>query len=153
MEIKEMFDKPLKSAICNDILRALPSWFGIEESILEYVEAVKNMPFFAAFAGDNSIGFTAVKIHNQYTAEICVMGVLSEYHRKGIGRKLIEYAQNYCVENGYKFLTVKTLDKSRASKSYEKTRKFYIGMGFYPLEVFPLFWDEQNPCLFLAKAL
>ncbi len=153
MEIKKLSDKFLKSTICNDILRALPNWFGIEESILEYVESVKNMPFFAVFTGDKPIGFIAIKVHNQYTAEICVMGILSEYHRKGMGRKLVEHAQNYCVKNGYKFLTVKTLDESRASKSYDKTRKFYIGMGFYPLEVFPLLWDEHNPCLFLAKTL
>jgi hypothetical protein len=51
------------------------------------------------------------------------------------------------------FLTVKTLDESRESKSYEKTRKFYLSVGFLPLEVFPLLWDENNPCLFMAKSI
>jgi hypothetical protein len=51
------------------------------------------------------------------------------------------------------FLTVKTLDESRASKSYEKTRLFYLSVGFKPLEVFPLLWDKDNPCLFMAKSI
>ena len=25
--------------------------------------------------------------------------------------------------------------------------------GFLPLEVFPTFWDEDNPCLFLARTV
>jgi hypothetical protein len=36
-EIKEIANPTEKSIICNDILRALPDWFGIEESTSEYV--------------------------------------------------------------------------------------------------------------------
>ena len=43
------------------------------------------------------------------------------------------------------------LDESRESKSYEKTRLFYLAMGFKPLEVFKTLWDEDNPCLFMVK--
>ena len=32
-----------KSNICNDILRSLPNWFGIETAIVDYVHDVKNM--------------------------------------------------------------------------------------------------------------
>ena len=49
------------------------------------------------------------------------------------------------------YLTVKTLDESRECSSYEKTRLFYLKAGFKPLEVFPMLWDEYNPCLFMAK--
>ena len=38
-------------------------------------------------------------------------------------------------------------------RPYARTRSFYYKMGFVPLEVFPLFWDEDNPCLFLVKHL
>jgi GNAT superfamily N-acetyltransferase len=79
------------------------------------------------------------------------MGVLSEYHRKGVGRRLIEQCESYCKENNVEFLTVKTLDESRECEGYLKTRMFYEGMGFRPLEVFPLLWDADNPCLFMAK--
>ena len=149
--IKPVFSSSEKSSICNYTLRALPNWFGIEAAIVDYTEQVKEMPFYAAFDEDKSVGFVAIKIHNAYTAEVCVMGVLKEYHRQGIGKKLIQCCDDYCRENKMDFLTVKTLDASRESKSYEKTRLFYLSVGFKPLEVFPLFWDKNNPCLFMAK--
>lgn len=140
-----------RSEICNDILRSLPDWFGIEESIVDYVNQVKDMPLYAAFSGESPVGFVAIKDHNPYTAEVCVMGILPQYHRQGIGKKLVHWCEEYCAANGKEFLTVKTLDESRADEGYEKTRLFYLSAGFKPLEVFPLLWDESNPCLFLAK--
>ncbi len=51
------------------------------------------------------------------------------------------------------FLTVKTLDESADYPPYNGTRAFYRKEGFLPLEVFPTFWDEDNPCLFLARTV
>ncbi|MCL1882150.1 MAG: hypothetical protein FWF81_00130 [Defluviitaleaceae bacterium] len=68
-----------------------------------------------------------------------------------IGKRLIAQCEQFCAENKIEFLTVKTLDESRESESYRKTRLFYLSVGFKPLEVFPLFWDKDNPCLFMAK--
>ena len=153
IEIREVCNLEEKSIICNETLRALPNWFGIEESIVDYVRQVQTMPFFASFDGNKPIGFAALKVHNPFTSEVCVMGVLREYHRQGVGRMLIDCCELYCRERKTEFLTVKTLDESRESKSYERTRLFYLSMGFKPLEVFPLLWDKDNPCLFLAKHL
>ena len=151
VKIKELSNADEKSTICNTILRALPEWFGIESSIIDYVAQVQSMPFFAAYDEEKAVGFIALKIHNIYTAEICVMGVLQEYHRQGIGKMLVEKCEQYCVNSNMKYLTVKTLDESRECNSYQKTRLFYLSLGFKPLEVFPLLWDEDNPCLFMAK--
>jgi ribosomal protein S18 acetylase RimI-like enzyme len=140
-----------KSAICNAVLRALPSWFGIEESIVDYVEQVTKLPFIAAFDGDKPVGFVAFKQHTPYASEIFVMGVLKEYHRKGIGRGLVIACEKHCREKKQEFLTVKTLDESRESKSYKKTRLFYLSLGFKSVEVFPTLWDEDNPCLLMIK--
>lgn len=151
VEIKEILEPDEKSNICDEILRALPNWFGIEDSIVEYVQQVQPMPFYAAFCDSRIVGFVAIKVHNPYTSEIYVMGVTKEFHRHGIGRMLIECSENYCKQNNMEFLTVKTLDESRECESYKKTRLFYQAAGFKPLEVFPLLWDKDNPCLFLAK--
>ena len=151
LAIKEIHAQDEKSRVCNDILRALPDWFGVEASIVDYTDKVRHMPFYAAFDHGKAIGFVPIKTHNSYTSEICVMGVLKEYHRKGVGRRLIERCEKHCTENKNEFLTVKTLSESSGSKSYEKTRCFYQALGFKPLEVFPLYWDEENPCLFMAK--
>jgi GNAT superfamily N-acetyltransferase len=114
---------------------------------------VRSIPFIAAFDDGRPIGFVAIKIHNSYTVEVYVMGILSEYHRQGVGAKLIEFCENYCAINSIEFLTVKTLDESGESESYRRTRLFYLKMGFRPLEVFPFHWDEDNPCLFMAKSI
>jgi len=148
---KELSNINEKSAICNTILRALPDWFEIESSIVDYAGQVQSMPFFAAYEDEKAIGFIALKIHNKYTAEICVMGVLQEYHRQGIGKVLVEKCEQYCKNNNMEYLTVKTLDESRECNSYKKTRLFYLSLGFKPLEIFPLLWDEDNPCLFMVK--
>lgn len=153
MNIKPVFDSKTKSAICDSILRSLPEWFGIEESIVDYTKHVGEMPYYAAFDGEGSVGFIAIKAHNPYTAEVYVMGVLSGCHRMGVGSALMDRVERHCIAGGFKFLTVKTLDSSAASEHYERTRQFYFKMGFLPLEVFPLLWDERNPCLFLAKQL
>jgi len=151
IKIKEVFNSCDKSTICNDILRALPNWFGVEASIIDYVSQVRELPLYVAADGTKNIGFVAIKPHSPFTAEICVMGILKEYHKQGIGRRLVDECEQYCIRSKTEFLTVKTLDESRASKSYEKTRLFYLAVGFKPVEVFPLLWDEDNPCLFMAK--
>lgn len=151
IDIIEIHEPSEKSSVCDNILRSLPNWFGNETAIVDYSKQVGAMPFYAAFYDDKTVGFVALKIHNIYTAEICVMGILREYHRMGIGRMFIERCECHCASLNIEYLTVKTLDESRESKSYEKTRHFYYAVGFRPLEVFPLLWDEDNPCLFMVK--
>ena len=142
-----------KTAITLKIMHSLPAWFSPTEDIEKKAIIHRNYPFFAAYDDGAPIGFVALKIHNQYTADIFVLGVSEHYHRQGIGRRLIEAAERYCMDNGYLCLTVKTLDSSVEYEPYEKTRAFYQKMGFIPLEVFTTFWDAENPCLFMAKWL
>jgi GNAT superfamily N-acetyltransferase len=150
-ETREITDANEKTRICDAILRALPDWFGDEESIVNYTRQVQAMPFFVVLDKNCPAGFVSIKPHNAHTAEIYVMGVRGEYHRRGIGKMIIKCCENYCRENKMDFLTVKTLDASRHWPPYEITRHFYLSAGFRPLEVFPLLWDESNPCLFMAK--
>ena len=151
IEIRPIDLPEQKSHICDCILRSLPNWFGNESAVADYAQKVQTMPLWAAFDADKPIGFVTLKVHNAYTAEVCVMGILKDYHRCGIGKALIAHCEDHCNDLNIEFLTVKTLDGSAESASYAKTRQFYEAMGFRPLEVFPLYWDEENPCLFLAK--
>ncbi|MDI9513469.1 MAG: GNAT family N-acetyltransferase [Clostridiaceae bacterium] len=150
-EIREIHDKDLKTSITLEIMHALPDWFSPPEDIDRKSVIHRDMPFFAAFDGDKAIGFIALKIHNKYTMDMFNLGVLQEYHRQGVGHAMLEAVEDYGRKNGFKFITVKTLDASAQYEPYERTRAFYFKNGFYPLEVFPLFWNEENPCLFLAK--
>ena len=149
----EILDQHDKSTITDTVLRSLPNWFGIEASILSYVHNVKELTFIAALNDEISIGFAAIKKHNQYTAEIYVMGVLKEYHGRGVGKTLVRLCEETCVRNNMRFLSVKTLDESRSDNFYERTRRFYLAMGFLPLEVFDTLWGEENPCLLMVKSV
>ena len=153
IEIKFIEDQEEKTRVTLDIMNALPEWFSPPEDIVNKSVTHRKYPFVAAYDGDKAVGFAALKIHNIYTADIYNLGVLREYHRMGIGHQLIMACVQYCVQNNYKFLTVKTLDESAVYEPYNATREFYKKEGFYPLEVFTTFWDEENPCLFMIKVI
>ena len=81
------------------------------------------------------------------------MGILEPYHRKGIGHQLLSVIESDLRKDGFKFLSVKTLSESRPNKEYDRTRNFYLKLGFSPVEEFKTLWGDANPCLFLIKAL
>ena len=143
-----------KGAICNRILRALPKWFGIETAIVNYAREVESMPMFVAENehGD-AVGFLALDFHNEYNAEIHVIGVLPEHHGKGLGTALVDAAEAHARKRGARYLTVKTLSPSKPHEEYAKTRRFYRSVGFVPLEEFKTLWGEANPCLLMIKSL
>lgn len=151
-DIKIVENDEHKFMITDNILHQLPKWFSIEESIVEYVEGVKGKVFYAVYEGEDIIGFICLKSNNQYTAEIYVLGILVQYHRSGIGRKLVNALEQYSKENNYKFLMVKTLGESSDNEYYKRTREFYKNVGFYPLEENKEIWKE-NPCLIMVKCI
>ena len=73
------------------------------------------------------------------------MGVLKDYHRKGVGRKLFEQAKEEARQRGYTFMQVKTVQMGKY-EDYDATNRFYQSLGFKEFEVFPTLWDEWNPC-------
>ena len=91
------------------------------------------------------MGFLYLKQTGKDTVELAVMGVLEEYHRKGIGKELFNRAKKAAKEMGYSFIQVKTVQMGKY-ESYDDTNQFYISLGFKELEVFPTLWDEWNPC-------
>jgi len=135
------------------ILRALPEWFGIEASTLQYIEDADTMPTMLAKDGDDVIGFITIRKHFPETAEMHCLGILPEYHRAGIGRQLVKSVELYLKKKGMQFLQVKTVSEDRTCEAYAKTRAFYLGVNFVPIEVFPTLWDKANPCLLLIKSL
>ena len=80
------------------------------------------------------------------------MVVLKDYHRSGIGRLLVEMAKETASSRGYEFMQVKTV-KMGVYEDYDKTNLFYISCGFKELEVFPLLWDDANPCQIYVMSL
>ena len=139
-----------KAAICNEVLRALPAWFGIPAAIADYTATVRDFPFLTAALYGKVVGFCAVKPHFGINAELYVMGIFKEFHRLGIGARLIGGIDTYCRERGIPHMSVKTLSSSHPDPHYARTRRFYERMGFQPFEELPL-WGEANPCLYMLR--
>jgi GNAT superfamily N-acetyltransferase len=139
--------------ICRRILGALPTWFGIPQSVEEYVAAADQEPTIVASLEGEDVGFLTLVRHNPCSAEIYVMGVLTEHHHQGIGRRMVERAESSLVRDGVEFLQVKTLSPSNSDAGYKNTRAFYLACGFRPLQEFRELWGPGQPALQMVKAV
>jgi len=142
-----------QSSNCVPLLRLLPDWFGIEETILNYEREIEHLPTFLAKVDGSVLGFLSLKQHTPYSAEILVMAVHPDVQRGGIGRAFVDAAEGYARGLGIEYMQVKTLGPSNPDPGYAKTRAFYEALGFRPMEEFEQIWDENNPCLILVKRL
>ena len=152
MAVREVTEPIEKAKIVRLILEALPDWFEVPESREAYIRESGSQQLFAAYDEDRPVGFMCLKETGKDTAELSVLGVLKEYHGKGIGRELFQKAKEAAVRKGYSFLQVKTV-KMGVYEDYDKTNRFYLALGFKEFEVFPLLWDKDNPCQIYVMSL
>ena len=148
----QIFDQKEKTRIARVVLEALPEWFAVEEAREDYIRKSADWAFFAAFEGERAVGFLCVKQTGEATAELAVMGVLQEFHRRGVGRGLFAAAKAFAVNQGYEFMQVKTV-RMGMYESYDRTNLFYKSLGFKEFEVFPTLWGEADPCQIYVMAL
>ena len=169
--VQQILDSEEKKQSAGDILRRLPAWFGLPESTKRYIHESAGMPFWAwcesgkraadkaggqecgtaeSTGGRGASGFLSLKETSPGTAEIFVMGVLPEQHRRGIGRALYLAFEQYAEDNGYSYVQVKTV-QSGHYEEYDRTNAFYRAMGFLELECLPELWDKNNPCQIYVK--
>jgi GNAT superfamily N-acetyltransferase len=144
--------RPDEHRLCERILRALPEWFGIEESLVQYVRDTATMPTFIAEHDSEPAGFITLRCNTDHAAEIHCMAVAPQMHRKGVGRRMVRFAEDHLRSEGVSYLQVKTVGPSRPCEFYSQTRLFYEAAGFAPLEEFPTLWPG-NPCLLLVKKI
>jgi len=142
-----------RGALCEELLRGLPDWFGIEASIVEYARASDELPTFVAQVGEEAAGLLAVRPTGPAALELHVMAVRREHQRRGLGRALVERAAAYARAEGFSLLHVKTLAPEVEDADYAGTRAFYAATGFMPLEVIPAVWGPENPCLVMVRPL
>ena len=147
------------SGICEPILRSAPQWFGIETSIQEYVSRIAELPTVLAVHTDphtqeqKAVGFMSIEQLFPSSAELHVLCIRPEWHRKGIGEALLSASEAHARRIGARFLQVKTVSPKKSCDYYTRTRKFYEAVGFSPLTEFPTLWDPDCPCLQMIKAL
>jgi GNAT superfamily N-acetyltransferase len=139
--------------LCREILQTLPTWFGIPESVDDYVNAAHTNPTVVASIGQTDVGILTLVTHTPYAAEIYVMGVRPEYHRHGVGRAMLAEAEAWLAGRDIEYLQVKTLSPRHPDPGYAKTRSFYLAVGFRPLEEFPELWQPDQPALQMIKTI
>lgn len=132
----------------------MPDWFGIEESIREYVKDASRFPNYLAYRPGEPevVGALLLHRHNPQAAEVHVLAVSPEYHRQGVGRALMRAVETDLRAEGVRLLQVKTMGPSRPDAGYAMTLRFYLAQGFVPLEEIHGLWPD-NPCLILVKPL
>jgi GNAT superfamily N-acetyltransferase len=153
LQVTTRIEESGSGAICRAILHSLPHWFGIPDSVADYVAAADRSPSVVAGVGEEDVGITTLVRHSRWAAEVYVMGVLPEFHRKGIGRAMLRAAEARLARTGVEFLQVKTLSPTKPDAGYERTRAFYLAYGFRPLEEFPQLWGSENPALQMVKVV
>jgi GNAT superfamily N-acetyltransferase len=104
----------------------------------------------ASIAGID-VGILTAVHHSPYSAEVHLMAVVPEHHRRGVGAAMLRHVEKALSDAGVEFLQVKTLSDKDPDEGYAKTREFYRASGFRPLEEFPTLWDPSNPALQMVK--
>ena len=139
--------------VCRQVLATLPHWFGVPQSVDDYVAKAEENPTVVVTVDEEDVGILTLVVHTPYAAEIYVMGVRPEHHRRGIGRQMLELAETWLRGRDIEYLQVKTLSPRHPDPGYVKTRAFYFAVGFRPLEEFPDLWQPENPALQMIKTL
>jgi GNAT superfamily N-acetyltransferase len=143
------------------LLRLLPDWFGIESANAEYVRKAHELPTYLAWPArgpaveaqePQPAGALLAARHFPESAEVYLLAVAPTMHRRGIGRALVETLAADLIADGVELLQVKTLGPSLPDAGYDRTRRFYLHMGFRPLEEIGGLWPG-NPCLIMVKVL
>jgi ribosomal protein S18 acetylase RimI-like enzyme len=146
-------------ATVERLLRKLPTWFGIESSVAEYIEKARTLPAYLAWPGDAAgdrpglpAGVLLALRHFPAAAEIYLLAVDPARHRQGAGRALVAALEADLAADQAEFLQVKTLGPSHPDPGYVLTRAFYASTGFEPLEEITSLWPD-NPCLIMIKTI
>jgi len=102
------------AAHCERILRSVPQWFGIEESLLEYVADSQRYVTFLAI-DEEPIAFVTVREHFAQSWEVHCVAVHASRRNSGVGMALHGHVESWLKAKGVSVLQVKTLSASHPS--------------------------------------
>ncbi|GAA3436523.1 GNAT family N-acetyltransferase [Kutzneria kofuensis] len=138
---------------CDEIIAALPYFFGVEAGVAACAEAVRTQRGWVAEVDGVVAGFLTVE--DPINPEISWMAVQPEHRHHGLGKALISIAVDVLTTENHTLLTVLTLGPSVAEQpddNYSGTRRFYRSVGFRAVrEVDLVGWGQ--PALLMARQL
>lgn len=156
--------EPRDRAACEALMEGLGDWFGIPTATSAYVADLDRLPSWVATLPAESsppegggeprvVGLMSLALPQPNAFEVHVLAVDAGLHRRGVGRALSAHAEGWAFARGGRLMQVKTLGASCPDPAYEKTRAFYLALGYQPLFETDKLWGEGNPTLILVKAL
>ena len=111
------------------VAEGLPEWFDEHARSKSIPIDIRHQEGFVAVSGQRVVGFVT-----HYVAEgrlhIGWLGVDREFHRQGIGSRLVAAAEMRAQDMGIDELATYTLGESVEYEPYELTRRFYWKCGF-----------------------
>lgn len=112
-----------------EIVAGLPDWFDETARTISIPIDIRHQRGFVAERHGEIVGFISL-----YVAEgklnISWLGVRYDLHRHGIGRLLVEKAEDVARQLGVKAVALYTLGEGVEYEPYERTRQFYLAIGF-----------------------
>ncbi|MBN9542910.1 MAG: GNAT family N-acetyltransferase [Alphaproteobacteria bacterium] len=129
----KLISSDVASDLCKRITIQLPEYFGIMEANENYFNGIFQKTNFAAKYNNEYVGLLSLEFPYSNNSNVYWMGILPNYHNKGIGKKLLQYASKYSLEKGTASITVETLSPNQNDHNYYKTYQFYRSFGFHPL--------------------
>jgi ribosomal protein S18 acetylase RimI-like enzyme len=114
------------------LVHRLDRWFEPDAFRLISAELRADTTLLAIDETDQVIGFLIVLIEDEQAGRISWAGVDPAWHRRGVGRAMIEAIAEEAAQAGLTRLVVETISDQVDYEPYERTRAFYGGMGFQP---------------------
>jgi ribosomal protein S18 acetylase RimI-like enzyme len=140
------------AARCDEIIAALPYFFGIQAGVDACAAAVRTHRGWVAEVDGVVAGFLTVE--QLINPEISWLAVHPEHRHRGLGKALVSAAVDVLVSEGHTLLTVLTLGPSvveQPADNYSSTRRFYRSVGFEAVRELDLVGWEQAALLLVRR--
>jgi len=122
------------------LIASLPEWFTPEE--VETVREVVGPPAVVAIGDAGEIvGFLAWEQRTDEW-EVCWVAVAREFHRRGLGRHMVEMMLARARAARVGRIRVQTVAPTTEYEPYARTRAFYEALGFRLASVEPEGWPD-----------
>jgi len=116
-------------AACVAVVKTLTGWFTEDAQQRAVPADLKYQRGFLAELDRRVVGFITLFVA-EGRLNIGWLAVHRDYHRRGIGGKLVARAEKLAVEMGLTEIATYTLGDSVDFEPYEQTRAFYFKLGF-----------------------